>query len=121
MKAILLLLLLTAFYKQALPITNHNCGVQKPLQELIWLKKKVAEYKSDGGSLRIMQAQYRGEIVFSIEYIQGLDARSTIYYHCNGWEICQTSVTIAGFTSMCGDFPGELTERKTVYPEVAMK
>ncbi len=117
MKPLLLLLLLTAFYKQEPPVVSITCGVEDPLRELTWLKSKVAEYKNDGGRLTIMQAKHKGETVFFIEHILGLDARSTTYYRCNGWEICQTSVTIAGLTSGCEDFPNELTERKTIYPE----
>jgi len=45
----------------------------------------------------------------------------TTYYRCNGWEICKTSVTIAGLTSWGGDLPGELTDRKMIYPEITVK
>lgn len=121
MKTTLLLLLLTAVCEQTPPTTNAICGVENPLQELTWLKEKAAQYKREGGTLTIVQAQHRGETVFSIEYVLGADAREATYYRCNGWEICQTSVTIAGLTSRCEDFPNELTERKVIYPEMLVK
>lgn len=120
-KSTLLLFLLTALYQQTPLTTSVPCDVEEPLKKLVWLKDKVTHYRKDDGSLTIMQAQHRGETVFSIEYVLGADARETTYYHCNGWEICKTSVTIAGLANGCGDLPNELTGRKMIYPEILIK
>ncbi len=122
MKTTILILLLPAFYRPQPPRLTPPCGVEKPLQELSWLKDKVAQYQKDGGTLTIMQAQHGSETLFSIEYALGTDARETTYYRCNGGEICKTSVTIAGLTSSCsGDFPNELMGRKMIYPSFEVK
>ena len=94
---------------------------KRPAQRTTLAQRQSRPIPKEGGSLTILQTQHRGETIFSIEHILGTDARTTTYYRCNGWEICKTSVTIAGLTSCLGDFPNELTARKMIYPEITVK
>ncbi|MDF9800521.1 hypothetical protein OKW21_005784 [Catalinimonas alkaloidigena] len=72
-------------------IVSNACGVDKPLEELPWLKEIVDEYKNNPGSdycqvYQIVQGLYQGESVFIIQVSGALccTCAGKAVYNCEG-------------------------------------
>jgi hypothetical protein len=110
---IIVFLINTAFQCETPPANDigdaSTCGSGKPE----WLLATIASAEQNGSKGEIIQYQYKGETVFSIDTCVGCPDSMTVVYNCVQETKCQFG-GIAGLNT-CPDFTDTATGKKIIW------
>ncbi len=109
----LIILLVNTAFKCESPAPVEPGDTAATCENSEWLKTIIANAKESGNKGEVIQYQYHGEKVFSINTCVGCADAMTVVLDCAGETKCQFG-GIAGFNT-CPDFEDKATNKKILW------